>query len=221
LSGFGHHPGGDLKMKEKDPLNVIVTGVGGQGNVLISQLIGKALVREGHHVTIGETYGASQRGGAVMSHLRISRQEQYGPLIPEGQADVILGLEPVETMRVLAQYGHPGVIVIANSRPVYTMAVTTGMAEYPGTPKIARTLEELSSTAWLIGATDIALELGASILTNIVMLGALVGSGALPLPTEAFEAELRDSLPSDRLELNLQAARRGLEEARRLAASPG
>jgi indolepyruvate ferredoxin oxidoreductase beta subunit len=205
-------------MKEKDPLNVIVTGVGGQGNVLISQLIGKALVRKGHHVTIGETYGASQRGGAVMSHIRISRQEQYGPLISQGEADVILGLEPVETLRVLAQYGHPGVIVIANSRPVYTMAVTTGMAKYPGTEEIARTLEALSSTAWLIGATEIALELGASILTNIIMVGALVGSGALPLETETLEAELRTSLPGDRLELNLRAARRGLEEARRLTA---
>ena len=202
-------------MKQKDPLNVIVTGVGGQGNVLISQLIGKALVKSGHHVTIGETYGASQRGGAVMSHLRISKQEQYGPLIPEGQADVILGLEPVETMRVLAQYGNPGVVVIANSRPVYTMAVTTGAAEYPGTEEIERTLKELSSTAWLINATEIALELGASILTNIIMAGALVGSRALPLEPEALEAELRESLPSDKLELNLQAARRGLEEASR------
>jgi len=207
-------------MKEKDPLNVIVTGVGGQGNVLISQLIGKALVKRGHHVTIGETYGASQRGGAVMSHLRISRQEQYGPLIPEGQADVILGLEPVETMRVLAQYGNPGVVVIANSRPVYTLAVTSGAAEYPGTEKIEKILEELSSTAWLIGATEIALEMGASILTNTIMAGALVGSQALPLEPEDLEAELRDSLPSDRLELNLQAARRGLEEASRRGAGP-
>lgn len=205
-------------MKEKDPLNVIVTGVGGQGNVLISQLIGKALVKGGYHVTIGETYGASQRGGAVMSHLRVSRQEQYGPFIPEGQADVILGLEPVETMRVLAQYGHPGVVVIANSRPVYTMAVTTGLAKYPGTEEVARTLEELSSTAWLINATEIALEMGASILTNIVMVGALVGSGALPLRAEAFEAELRESLPSERLDLNLKAFQRGLAEARRRGA---
>jgi len=208
-------------MKEHDPLNVIVTGVGGQGNVLISQLIGKALVKRGHHVTIGETYGASQRGGAVMSHLRISRQEQYGPLIPEGQANVILGLEPVETMRVLAQYGNPGVVVIANSRPVYTLAVTTGAAEYPGTEKIEKTLEELSSTAWLINATEIALEMGASILTNTIMAGALVGSRALPLEPEDLEAELRDSLPSDRLELNLQAARRGLEEASRRGAGKG
>jgi indolepyruvate ferredoxin oxidoreductase beta subunit len=205
-------------MREKDPLNVIVTGVGGQGNVLISQLLGKALVKEGYHVTIGETYGASQRGGAVMSHLRVSRQEQYGPLIPEGQADIILGLEPVETLRVLAQYGHPGVMVIANSRPVYTMAVTTGYAAYPGTEEIGRTLEELSSTALLFNATEIALEMGAPILTNIVMAGALVGSEALPLRTEAFEAELRESLPSDRLDLNLQAFRRGLEEARRQGA---
>jgi len=205
-------------MKEQDPLNVIVTGVGGQGNVLISQLIGKALVKRGHHVTIGETYCASQRGGAVMSHLRISRQEQYGPLIPEGQADVILGLEPVETMRVLAQYGNPGVVVIANSRPVYTLAVTSGAAEYPGTEKIEKTLEELSSMAWLINATEIALEMGASILTNTIMAGALVGSHALPLEPEDLEAELRDSLPSDRLELNLQAARRGLEEASRRGA---
>jgi indolepyruvate ferredoxin oxidoreductase beta subunit len=204
-------------MKEKDPLNVIVTGVGGQGNVLISQLIGKALVKGGHHVTIGETYGASQRGGAVMSHLRISRQEQYGPLIPEGQADVILGLEPVETMRVLAQYGNPGVVVIANSRPVYTMAVTTGAADYPGTEAIARTLGELSRTAWVINATEIALEMGAPILTNIIMAGALVGSQTLPLRPETLEAELRDSLPGDKLELNLQAVRRGLEEASRRA----
>jgi indolepyruvate ferredoxin oxidoreductase beta subunit len=206
-------------MKDKDPLNVIVTGVGGQGNVLISQLIGKALVKGGYHVTIGETYGASQRGGAVMSHLRVSRQEQYGPLIPEGQADVILGLEPVETMRVVAQYGHPGVVVIANSRPVYTMAANTGMAAYPSTQEIAGTLEELSSTAWLINATEMALELGASILTNIVMAGALVGSQSLPLRQEALEAELRESLPSDKLDLNLQAVRRGLEEARRLGAT--
>jgi len=205
-------------MKQKDPLNVIVTGVGGQGNVLISQLIGQALVEQGHHVTIGETYGASQRGGAVMSHIRISRQEQYGPLIPEGQADVVLGLEPVETMRVLAQYGQPEVTVIANTRPVHPLAVTTGAAEYPSPEEVKRTLKELSSSAWMISATEIALELGASILANIVMLGALVGSGALPLEPEALEAALRESMPSDKLEMNLEAARRGLAEAR---ARPG
>ena len=199
-------------MEAKDPLNVIVTGVGGQGNVLIAQFIGRALVKAKWHVTIGETYGASQRGGAVMSHLRISRQTQYGPLIPEGAAHVVLGLEPLETLRVLAQFGNPEVIVIANSRPVHPLAVTTGAAEYPSREQVAVMLEQLSGRAWLIDATDIALDLGAGILANVLMLGALVGSGALPVGPEAFEPELRESLPADKLDLNLQAFRRGVLE---------
>jgi indolepyruvate ferredoxin oxidoreductase beta subunit len=214
LSGLGHHQGGSLTMNEKDPLNVIVTGVGGQGNVLVSQFMGRALVRAGYHVTIGETYGASQRGGAVMSHLRISRQAQYGPLIPAGQADVILGLEPVETLRVLAQYGNPAVIVITNSRPVYPLSVAIGAARYPTVDEIMTALEELSSSAWLINATDIAVELGAPILANVVMVGALVGAGLLPVGSEEIELEFQESLPGDRLELNLKAFRRGLAEAK-------
>ncbi len=201
-------------MEGKDPLNVIVTGVGGQGNVLISQLMGRALVRAGYHVTIGETYGASQRGGAVMSHLRVSRQAQYGPLIPQGQADVILGLEPVETLRVLGQYGNPGVTVITNSRPVYPLAVAIGTAHYPSVEEIVKALEELSSRAWLINATDVAIDMGAPILANIIMVGALVGAGVLPLAAEEFELELRESLPADRLDLNLKAFRLGLAEAK-------
>jgi indolepyruvate ferredoxin oxidoreductase beta subunit len=199
-------------MEDRDPLNVIVTGVGGQGNVLIAQLIGRALVKAGYHVTVGETYGASQRGGAVMSHLRISRDTQYGPLIPEGRAHVILGLEPLETLRVLARYGNPEVTVIANSRPVHPLAVATGAAEYPARQQVISTLEQLSSHAWLLDATDIALDLGAGILTNIVMLGALVGTDVLPVGLEAFEPELRESLPADKLDLNLQALRRGALE---------
>lgn len=201
-------------MNDKDPLNVIVTGVGGQGNVLVSQFMGRALVRAGYHVTIGETYGASQRGGAVMSHIRISRQAQYGPLIPAGQADVVLGLEPVETLRVLAQYGNPAVSVITNSRPVYPLAVAIGAARYPTVEEIMTVLEELSSSAWLINATDIAVELGAPILANVVMVGALVGAGLLPLGPEEIELEFQESIPGDRLELNLKAFRRGLAEAK-------
>ena len=200
-------------MNAKDPLNIIVTGVGGQGNVLVSQLMGRALVRAGYHVTIGETYGVSQRGGAVMSHLRASRQAQYGPLIPSGQADVILGLEPVETLRVLAQYGNPAVTVITNSRPVYPLSVAIGAARYPTVDEIMTALEELSSRAWMINATEIAVELGAPILANIVMVGALVGAGVLPLGPEEVEAEFQESLPGDRLESNLKAFRRGLAEA--------
>jgi indolepyruvate ferredoxin oxidoreductase beta subunit len=197
-------------MKDKDPLNIIITGVGGQGNVLLSQLAGKALVRNGYHATIGETYGASQRGGAVMSHLRVSREKQYGPLIAQGQADVVLGLEPLETMRVLAQYGNPDVIVVSNSRPIFPPAVSSGDAAYPTPEQIGGALKQLSRKAWLVNATDIALEMGAPILANIVMMGALVGTGLLPLCPESFETELAESLKRDRLDINITAFRRGL-----------
>ncbi|MFH1757501.1 MAG: 2-oxoacid:acceptor oxidoreductase family protein, partial [Pseudomonadota bacterium] len=83
---------------EKDSYNLIITGVGGQGNVLSSQLIGQAFVHKGYFTTIGETYGASQRGGSVMSHIRISSKKQLSPLIPKGKADVIVALEPVEAL---------------------------------------------------------------------------------------------------------------------------
>ncbi|MDQ1239303.1 MAG: indolepyruvate ferredoxin oxidoreductase, beta subunit, partial [Thermodesulfobacteriota bacterium] len=73
----------------KEPFNVVIAGVGGQGNVLASLLVGAVLVDNGYKVTIGETYGASQRGGSVMSHVRISQGRQYGPLIPPGMADLV------------------------------------------------------------------------------------------------------------------------------------
>lgn len=101
--------------KVKDPYNLIITGVGGQGNVLSSQLIGQTLVNKGFFVTIGETYGASQRGGAVMSHIRISKKKQQSPLIPRNKSDVVVALEPVESLRVLAAYGNPEVVVLVNT----------------------------------------------------------------------------------------------------------
>src|SRR5512135_3720057 len=105
--------------------NLIITGVGGQGNVLSSQLIGQALVGKGFFVTIGETYGASQRGGSVMSHIRLSSRKQLSPLISRGQADVVLGLEPVEALRVLTVYGNRKTVVLTNTRPIYPVDVTS------------------------------------------------------------------------------------------------
>ena len=129
---------------EDDPLNLMITGVGGQGNVLVSRLIGEALFKGGYYVTIGETYGASQRGGAVASHVRISRDVQHSLITPVGQANIILGLEPMESLRILGLYGSSKTLVITNTRPVYTMAVTIGEAEYPGLESLKQAINELS-----------------------------------------------------------------------------
>lgn len=199
-------------MLTKDPTNIIITGVGGQGNVLASQLLGRALVKENFFVTIGETYGATQRGGAVMSHMRISPSAAYSPLIPEGQADIIVALEPVEALRVISQYGNPNVQAIVNSRPIYPTAVTVGDAEYPSPEKIRRTIGELTQRSWFIEATEIALSLGSPVYTNIIMLGALAATGLLPLTKQSFEEIIRESFAPVQAESNLQAFRQGIEK---------
>jgi indolepyruvate ferredoxin oxidoreductase beta subunit len=194
----------------KDPLNLIIAGVGGQGNVLASQLIGKAFVKENYFVTIGDTYGASQRGGAVMSHLRISKDSQFSPLIPEGQADILVALEPVEALRVIAQYGNPSTAAVINSRPIYPTAVTVGEAQYPSLDKIKETIRELARQSWFVDATEIALALGSPIFTNIIMVGALAGTRLLPLTQKTFEETIQESFSGAHLEVNLKAFDQGM-----------
>ena len=115
----------------KDPLNIIICGVGGQGNILASELLAAALVEKGFNTTVGETYGVSQRGGSVMSHVRVSSLHQYGVLIPRGEADIIIGFEPIETLRVAREYGNKSTRIIFDTRPNYPLGVLVGEALYP------------------------------------------------------------------------------------------
>jgi indolepyruvate ferredoxin oxidoreductase beta subunit len=204
-----------MSQEWKDPLNLIITGVGGQGNILISKLIGDAMLEEGYWVTIGETYGASQRGGSVASHVRISKRTQHGPLIPEGQADIILGLEPAESLRMLGIYGSPKTYVVTNLRPIYPMVVAIGETEYPSLETIKKGLCELSREAWYLDASEIAIRLGAPLLTNMVMLGALIGSELIPLEEEKLERHLEMIFKEDKLSLNLEAFTLGVSTIRK------
>ncbi len=195
----------------KDPFNVIIGGVGGQGNVLASQILGEMLVSQGYVITIGETYGASQRGGAVMSHLRISTKDQFSPLIPEGQCDLLVSLEPVEGLRILDTYGNPSVMTLLNTRPIHPIDVISGDAIYPEVSKVISKIKELSRRVWTLNATEIALEMGDPIFSNIVMLGALCAIDVLPIHRQGFETIIRDLLPSRLLEENLKAFDKGRE----------
>jgi len=194
---------------KKDPWNMIITGVGGQGNVLASQILGHMLVQQGYMVTIGETYGASQRGGSVMSHVRVSQRDQFSPLIPQGRCDLVIALEPVEALRVLPQYGNPGVLMLINTRPVYPIDVIAGNTTYPQLSVILEKLLKLSRKVWKLNATEIGLELGDPIFSNIVMLGALSALDLLPLSREGFQNAIQELLPSFRLDLNMEAFDRG------------
>ncbi len=194
---------------KKESRNLIITGVGGQGNVLSSQLVGQALVRKGYFVTIGETYGASQRGGSVMSHIRISPQKQLSPLIPKGKADVVVALEPVEGLRILTVYGNPETVAIANTRPIYPVDVTSGQEKYPEREEIERALASLARRVYSVPATEKAIEMGSPILGNMIMIGALLELDLLPLRAEEFRETLADHFDERRLKINLKALEEG------------
>ncbi|HBB17410.1 MAG TPA: indolepyruvate ferredoxin oxidoreductase [Syntrophus sp. (in: bacteria)] len=189
----------------KDPYNIIITGVGGQGNVLASRVFSGMLVRTGYRVTIGETFGMSQRGGSVMSHIRVSAAKVWSPQIPKGRADLIVAIEPVEALRVLADYGNPAVKVLVNMRPIYPVGVITGEAEYPAPEKIREAVRSLSALSFFLDATDEAVKLGNPILGNIVMIGAVAGLGVLPVDQGVFETVIREGMPASRVEANLRA----------------
>lgn len=195
----------------KDPYNVIIAGVGGQGNVLGSQLIGAILVEQKYKVTIGETYGASQRGGSVMSHVRISRVRQYGPLIPPRAADLIIALEPSEAARVLAHYGNSDTVAVVNTRPVYSIDVTSGSVAYPDMDELLQKIRGLAGRTFFLDATEKALKMGNPILANIVMLGAVSCGGMLPITESNLGKAICEILSENKVEINLQAFAAGRE----------
>jgi indolepyruvate ferredoxin oxidoreductase beta subunit len=195
----------------KEPINLIITGVGGQGNVLASQVLGRMLIAKGLRVTIGETYGLSQRGGAVMSQVRISTRKSYGPMIPRGQADLVAGLEPLEVLRTLGQYGRSDIRVLTNDRPIYPINVLSGSSVYPATDTIHQTLEDLAREVWWLPITREALQLGNAILANMVMVGALIGTGLLPVTAEDFIPLAQSLWDPKRAELNIRAIETGVQ----------
>ncbi|MBS3731460.1 MAG: 2-oxoacid:acceptor oxidoreductase family protein [Desulfobacterales bacterium] len=197
-----------------DPFNLVITGVGGQGNVMASRVLGNILTRKGFTVTIGETFGASQRGGSVMSHLRVSEETTWSPQIPKGRAHAVIALEPTEAVRVLADYGNPGVYTLCNTRPVHSIAVISGESAYPEQHQVKQWLRDLSERAWFLEATNAAMEMGNAILANIMMIGALSATGLLPVDSQGFEAVISRSMPADKAARNCEAFDIGAEMLR-------
>ena len=184
---------------------MVVAGVGGQGNVVGTQLMGMVLTNQGYKVTIGETYGASQRGGSVMSHMRLSRKTQYGPLIPPGHADLVIALEPSEAARVLSRYGNRETVGVVNTRPVYPVDVTSGSASYPDPQKLYEKIASLCKRTYFLPATEKALELGNPILANLIMIGAVAGAGLLPMTATLLGKAVSDCISPQKVEVNVEA----------------
>jgi indolepyruvate ferredoxin oxidoreductase beta subunit len=189
----------------KDPYNIIITGVGGQGNVMSSRILGSMLAGKGFYVTIGETFGPSQRGGSVMSHLKISGKSSWSPQIPKHKADIIAALEPIEAIRVFATYGNPDVKILCNTRPIYPVTVTRGEERYPSINDIKKSITDLSPDSIFIDATEEAQKLGNPILANIIMLGLICGSNTLPVERKDFEEAVASRVKKNLIAINCEA----------------
>ena len=203
-------------MKEliKDPLNIISIGVAGQGNVMTSLLVCNALVREGYVVTFGQTYMPQQRGGPVINYIRVSKEGIHSPIIPQGDADLIVGMEPVEAMRMIMEYGNPDVVTVVNPKIINPIDIARLKGGYPSLDKLLEDIRDMSSRSWIVDATGEAQKMGNPIIANVILVGVLLGIGLLPLDREVVELELRERFPKKQaFETNMKALDKGMELA--------
>lgn len=188
--------------------DIILSGVGGQGILSIAAVIGTAAIDNGLYVKQAEVHGMSQRGGAVQSHLRISDEPIHSDLIPEGACDIILSVEPMESLRYLPFLHREG-WVITNSTPFINIS------NYPDIEKVEASVKELKNSL-LVNADSIAAEVGSKKISNIVMLGA--ASHFLGLDHAEFEVAIRAIFGrkgDEIVNMNIEALNAGKNEARK------
>ena len=182
--------------------NIVLTGVGGQGTVLASKLIAAAAMKKGLQVMSAETIGMAQRGGSVFSHLRIGEGTQ-SPMIGKGEADLILGFEPAETVRMLPYLKEGGQVVTA-IRPVMPVTAALAGGSYKGEDMLAY-LQAVVPNLLTVDTDAAIAELKNPKVVNVVLLGAALRSGALGLTEEELKDALRDRLPEKLHDINFKA----------------
>lgn len=189
-------------------MNFILAGVGGQGTVLASKLLAKTAMAEGLFVRTAETIGMAQRGGCVVSHVRTGGRIN-SPMVPLGQADLVLGFEPSEAVRCLP-YLRPQGTVVAAVRPIQPVTLTLKGGSY-GAQEMIDCLRTRAGRLITVDGEKICRECGSPRVLNVALLGAAAASGCLGLSPEKLEQSLREMVPARFLEMNLKAFRLGGE----------
>ncbi|HYB84423.1 MAG TPA: indolepyruvate oxidoreductase subunit beta [archaeon] len=190
-------------------LNILIVGVGGQGNLLASEIISWASVKQVLKVRVADIFGAAQRGGAVTSHIRIGK-DVYNPVMPRDSAHILLGFEPVECLRA-ANLLRPDCTAIINTRTIVPSSVSLGQATYPTLVEITSLIQKLVRKMITLDAVSLALRAGDALMLNIVMVGALAGTGVTPIRKETFIEAIKDLAPRGTEHKNLTAFTLGFE----------
>lgn len=179
--------------------SIMIVGVGGQGTLLASRILGEVLTAEGYDVKVSEVHGMSQRGGSVVTYVKYG-DAVYSPIIEKGEADMILAFEQLEAARWLP-YLKPDGKLILNTQRIAPMSVVTGSAAYP-----EGIIDDLKNTGADVTALDVlslAVEAGSAKAVNVVLIGAMAAK--TEIAKEAWLAAVKNTVPQKFLELNIKA----------------
>ncbi|HZJ57456.1 MAG TPA: indolepyruvate oxidoreductase subunit beta [Clostridia bacterium] len=180
-------------------INILIVGVGGQGTLLTSRVLGNLAGGLGYDVKVSEVHGMAQRGGSVVTHVRFG-DRVYSPLVEVGKADVLLSFEKMEALRWLHFLKEEGMLIV-NDQSINPMSVVTGAAEYPD--DILDRLKKSTAGVTIINALDIAKGLGNIRVTNSVLLGVLAKN--MDIEYEEWKGALSRTVPPRTVEINLKA----------------
>ncbi len=190
-------------MKE---INIIICGVGGQGIILSSEILALVAMESGYDVKKSEVHGMAQRGGSVVSHIRIG-EKVYSPLIEKGKCDFLLSFEKAETLRWIPYLKKDDPVIIINDVEIIPPLVSLGLDRYP--ENIEEKLKNITKNIYFVPAIQIAKSLGEIITFNILLLGTL--SKFLPFKEEIWENVIKNNVPEKKIEINLIAFKKGRE----------
>jgi indolepyruvate ferredoxin oxidoreductase beta subunit len=183
--------------------NVLIVGVGGQGIILASDVLGRVAASHGYDVKKNEIHGMAQRGGSVSSHIRFGKSVS-SPIIKLGEADVLLSFEQIETIRYFPFLSEKGKVIL-NDQKILPPAVFTGKQEYP--PDVIQKIREKVPDAVVVDGISLAQKIGNPRVLNVIFLGVL--SKYLDIPAEVYERVLKESLKPKLAEVNLKAFHEG------------
>ena len=182
--------------------NIYIAGVGGQGVIKASQVLGKACLKKGINVVMSEIHGMSQRGGSVPVEVRIG--DAYGPIIPEGETNLLIAFEPSEGIRAYKKLSKDSIAVV-NINPIVPFTVSLGISTYEEVEKYVEELKNNLKKVFNIDALALSREAGSEISTNMVMLGAGAAVDGFPIEKKLLEEAIKESFSQKFVDVNLKA----------------
>lgn len=182
-----------------DKYNIMIVGVGGQGTLLASRILGAIAFKENYDVKVSEVHGMSQRGGSVVTYIKFGSKIN-SPLIEKGEADIILAFEKLEALRWTEYLKEDGMIII-NDQEIDPMPVITGKAKYPA--EIVHTISNKYKNVFSLDAFKIASQCGNIKAVNIVLLGVMAAQTAIA--KQVWDEAIKDTVPAKFLKVNIEA----------------